>query len=59
VPGREAGGNHSSKKKCDDNVKTTGTPPYGWPIAYLNIKGSKYGLVIVDDFSRFTWEFFL
>jgi hypothetical protein len=24
------------------------------PDAYLSIGGSKYGLVIVDDFSRFT-----
>jgi transposase InsO family protein len=29
------------------------------PAAYLSIGGSKYGLVIVDDFSRFTWVFFL
>jgi transposase InsO family protein len=29
------------------------------PVAYLSIRGSKYGLVIVDDFSRFTWVFFL
>ena len=29
------------------------------PIAYLSIGGSKYGLVIVDDFSHFTWVFFL
>jgi hypothetical protein len=29
------------------------------PIAYLSIGGSKYGLVIVDDYSRFTWVFFL
>jgi transposase InsO family protein len=29
------------------------------PIAYLNIGGSKYGLVIVDEFARFTWVFFL
>jgi transposase InsO family protein len=28
-------------------------------MAYLSIGGSKYGLVIVDDFSRFTWVFFL
>jgi transposase InsO family protein len=28
-------------------------------VAYLSIGGSKYGLVIVDDFSRFTWVFFL
>jgi hypothetical protein len=25
------------------------------PIAYLSIGGSKYGLIIIDDFSRFTW----
>jgi transposase InsO family protein len=29
------------------------------PVAYLSIGGSKYGLVIVDDFSYFTWVFFL
>jgi hypothetical protein len=29
------------------------------PIAYLSIGGSKYGLVIIDEFSRFTWVFFL
>jgi hypothetical protein len=29
------------------------------PVAYLSIEGSKYGLVIVNDFSRFTWVFFL
>jgi hypothetical protein len=28
------------------------------PVAYLSIGGSKYGLVIVDDYSRFTWVFF-
>jgi transposase InsO family protein len=28
-------------------------------VAYLSVGGSKYGLVIVDDFSRFTWVFFL
>jgi hypothetical protein len=28
-------------------------------VAYISISGSKYGLVIVDDFSRFTWVFFL
>jgi hypothetical protein len=29
------------------------------PIAYLSIRGSKYGLVIIDDYSCFTWVFFL
>jgi transposase InsO family protein len=29
------------------------------PIAYISIRGSKYCLIIVDDYSRFTWVFFL
>ena len=29
------------------------------PITYISIGGNKYGLVIVDDYSRFTWIFFL
>jgi transposase InsO family protein len=29
------------------------------PVAYISIVGNKYGLVIVDDYSRFTWVFFL
>jgi transposase InsO family protein len=29
------------------------------PVAYLSIGGNKYGLVIVDDYSYFTWVFFL
>ena len=29
------------------------------PVAYISIGGNKYGLVIVDDFSRFTWVFFV
>ena len=29
------------------------------PITYISIGGNKYGLVIVDDFSRFTWVFFV
>ena len=29
------------------------------PVAYLRIEGNKYGLVIVDDYSCFTWVFFL
>jgi hypothetical protein len=29
------------------------------PIAYRSIDGNKYGLVIVDDYSCFTWVFLL
>jgi transposase InsO family protein len=29
------------------------------PITYISIGGNKYGLIIVDDYSRFTWVFFL
>jgi hypothetical protein len=29
------------------------------PIIYISISGNKYGLVIIDDYSRFTWVFFL
>jgi transposase InsO family protein len=29
------------------------------PVAYISIGGNKYGLIIVDDYSRFTWIFFL
>jgi hypothetical protein len=28
------------------------------PIAYISIGGNKCGLVIVDDYSHFTWVFF-
>jgi transposase InsO family protein len=29
------------------------------PVAYLSLGGNKYGLVTVDDYSRFTWVFFV
>jgi hypothetical protein len=58
--GKQVGSTHHNK-----NVMTTSRPLellhmelFG-PIAYLSIGGNKYGLVIVDDFSRFTWVFFL
>jgi transposase InsO family protein len=54
------GSTHHSK-----NVMTTSRPLeflhmdlFG-PVAYISIGGSKYGLVVVDDFSHFTWVFFL
>jgi hypothetical protein len=58
--GKQVGSTHQSK-----NVMTTSRPlellhmDLFRPVAYLSIGGSKYGLVIVDDFSRFTWVFFL
>jgi transposase InsO family protein len=58
--GKQVGSTHHSK-----NVMTTSRPLellhmdlFG-PVAYLSIRGSKYGLVIVVDFSCFTWVFFL
>jgi hypothetical protein len=58
--GKQVGSTHQSK-----NVMTTSRPLellhmdlFG-PVAYLDIGGSKYGLVIVDEFSRFTWALFL
>jgi transposase InsO family protein len=29
------------------------------PIVYISIGGNKYDLVIIDDYSRFIWVFFL
>jgi hypothetical protein len=52
---KQVGSTHHGK-----NVMTTSRPLelfhmdlFG-PVAYLSIWGSKYGLVIVEDFSRFT-----
>jgi transposase InsO family protein len=58
--GKQVGSTHHSK-----NVMRTSRPlellhmDLFRPVAYLSIRGSKYGLVIIDDFSRFTWVFFL
>jgi transposase InsO family protein len=59
--GKLVGTSHPSK-----NVMTTMTRPLELlhmdlfrPVAYLSISGSKYGLVIIDDYSCFTWVFFL
>jgi hypothetical protein len=57
--GKQVGVHHPHK-----NIMTTDMPLelihmdlFG-PIAYISIGGSKYCLVIVDDYSRFTWVFF-
>jgi transposase InsO family protein len=58
--GKQVGAHHPHK-----NIMTTDMPLellhmdlFG-TIAYISIAGSKYYLVIVDDYSRFTWVFFL
>jgi hypothetical protein len=58
--GKQVGTHHPHK-----NIMTTDRPLkllhmdlFG-PIAYKSIDGSKYYPVIVDDYSRFTWVFFL
>jgi transposase InsO family protein len=58
--GKQVGVDHPHK-----NIMTTDRPLellhmdlFG-PIAYISIGGSKYCLVIVDDYSRFTWVLFL
>jgi hypothetical protein len=58
--GKQVGAHHPHK-----NIMTTDRPLellhmdlFG-TIAYISIGGSKYCLVIVDDYSRFTWVFFL
>jgi transposase InsO family protein len=58
--GKQVGAHHPHK-----NIMMTDRPLellhmylFG-PIAYISIDGSKYCLVIMDDYSRFTWVFFL
>jgi transposase InsO family protein len=57
---KQVGAHHPHK-----NIMTTDGPLellhmdlFG-PIAYISIDRSKYCLIIVDDYSRFTWVFFL
>ena len=58
--GKQVGAKHPAK-----NIVSTSRPLellhmdlFG-PNAYISIGGNKYGFVIVDDYSRFTWVFFL
>ena len=46
---KQVEGNHPAKNIMD---------LFG-PNAYKSLGGNSFGLVIVDDFSRFTWVFFL
>jgi len=58
--GKQVGVPHPSK-----SIVTTLKPfellhmDFFGPVAYISIGGIKYGFVIVDDYSRFTWVFFL
>jgi transposase InsO family protein len=58
--GKQVGAPHPAK-----NIMTSSRPlkllhmNLFQPIAYISIDGNKHGLIIVDDFSRFTWVFFL
>jgi hypothetical protein len=58
--GKQVGAPHPSK-----NVVSTTRPLellhmdiFG-PVAYVSIGGNKYGFVIVDNYSRYTWVFFM
>jgi transposase InsO family protein len=56
MPSRKASWSPSSTH--DRSLEVLHMDLFG-PIAYISISGSKYYLVIVDDYSRFTWVFFL
>jgi transposase InsO family protein len=58
--GKQVGAPHSP-----NSILTTSSPLdlihidlFG-PVAHISIGGNKYGLVIVDDYSRFMWVFFV
>jgi transposase InsO family protein len=58
--GKQVGAHHPAKNILSSSrpLKLLHMDLFG-PIAYISIGGNKYGLVIVDDFSCFTWVFFL
>jgi transposase InsO family protein len=58
--GKQVGTQHPHKNimTTDRSLELLHMDLFG-PIAYISIDGSKYCLVIVDDYSRFTWVFFL
>jgi transposase InsO family protein len=58
--GKQVGTHHPHKKimTTDRPLELLHMDLFG-PIAYISIDRSKYCLVIVDDYSRFTWVFFL
>jgi hypothetical protein len=62
MPSRKASWSPLSYKEHHDNHKTIEDATHRLVWSYRlhkSIGGNKYGLVIVDDYSRFTWVFFL
>jgi hypothetical protein len=57
--GKQVGAHHLAKNILFSSrpLKLLHMDLFG-PISYISIGGNKYGLVIVDDFSCFTWVFF-
>jgi hypothetical protein len=58
--GKQVGAHHPHKNimTTDMSLELLHIDLFG-TIAYISIDESKYYLVIVDDYSRFTWVFFL
>jgi hypothetical protein len=58
--GKQVGAHHLAKNILSSSrpLKLLHMYLFG-PITYISIGGNNYGLVIVDDFSCFTWVFFL
>jgi hypothetical protein len=58
--GKEDGTNHHAKNimTTTRSLKMLHMDLFG-PVAYISIVGNKYGLVIIDDYSCFTWVSFL
>jgi hypothetical protein len=59
-PEKQVGATHHAKNimTITRSLKMLHMDLFG-SIAYISIGGNKYGLIIVDDYSCFTWVFFL
>ena len=58
--GKQVGNTHPSKSEMSTSkaFELLHMDLFG-PTTYTSIGGNKYGFVIVDDFTRYTWVFFL
>jgi hypothetical protein len=58
--GKQVGAPHHAKKIMTTTRHLEMLHMYLFgPIAYISIGGNKYGLINIDNYSRFTWVFFL